>query len=498
MAFVRILASLGMVSLSLAAHPQAKNLTFEAKLKSVAVFRDGYGFFVREGQVKLENGWATTNFLPTAIRGTLWVYSLDPADKIDTLITTHDNTLSFSNVTELKEALKNKVGLQLSIELTSGQKFEGKLNRLLDDMLLLEVGSAYNAIPYGTIKSVSLVGYPIKIKIATSNPNKVTTLGIAYLQEGIRWEPSYVLDLKGQEATLSLRASIQNTTEPLKDTDVLFVVGSPYIANRGISDMIALMPGVPTKVDVGKDPDSHGNEVQRGAPDPDRAPIPSTHAELAGEEAGELYYYKKPSLDLNSNDVAMVSVFDEQVPIRPSFEWNADGEEVLYILNLQNSAKQPLTTGPVFVLEDKRPIGQDMIQYTPAGGKAELHLARGIGLHVEKREAEVKRSGPIEIGKTSFIPVTLAGTLKVTNYRKSEADVHITRTLRGKVADLSDGGKIKDTQIINGEPNPVNDVEWKVKVAPGQTKTISYTLVTYMSAERAGSPPIPAGPTDQG
>jgi len=478
------------------AFTQATNMTFTAKLKSVAVFRDGYGFFIREGQVKLENGWATTNFVPAAIKGTVWVYSLDPADKIDTVITTHENKIAFTNAEDLKAKLKDKINLDFSVELVTGQRFDGKLNRLLDDMLLLQVGAAFNAVPYTAIKSVTLTGYPIKVKLDCKDPNKVVTLGIAYLQEGVKWEPSYVLDLAGGKATLSLRASMQNTTESLDGTDVLFVVGSPFIANRGISDMIALLPGQPAKIEAKKDGEDLSKEVQRADPDSE-TPKPPSQAAIAGEEAGELYYYKKSALDLAPNNVAMISIFNAEVPIHPTFDWNADGEEVLYILNIKNTTKQPLTTGTVFVVEDKRPIGQDTVTYTPAGGSAELHLARGIGLHVEKREAETKRGGPVTIGKTSFIPVTLSGTLTVTNYRQTEAEVHITKTMRGRVVDMSDGGKIKNTQILNGEPNPINDVEWKILVAPGATKTITYTLTTYMSAERAGSPPVPGGPGDR-
>ena len=35
--------------------PAPKNQTFSTKLKSVAVFRDGFGYYVREGRVKLED-----------------------------------------------------------------------------------------------------------------------------------------------------------------------------------------------------------------------------------------------------------------------------------------------------------------------------------------------------------------------------------------------------------------------------------------------------------
>ena len=474
---------------------EAKNMAFETKLKSVAVFRDGYGFFTREGRVKLEDGWATTNFVPNAIKGTVWIYTTDAGDRIDSVITTHDNKIAFGNPRELKTKLKDKIGLNLIFDLHSGQRFEGRLDRLLDDMLLVQVGAAYNAIPCGSIRSVSLAGYPIKFKVNTKNPNKSTTIGVAYLQDGIKWEPSYVLDLAGDKATLSLRASIQNTTESLNGTDLMFVVGSPFISNRGLGDMIALMPGQPLKIEAKdskevkeKDLDK---EVLRSSPEVGEAQKPTPAAAISGEEAGELFFYKKPGMNLEPNDVAMVTVLDTKVAVHPSFEWNADSEEVLYNVNIENQTSQPLTSGPVFVLEDQHPIGQDTIKYTPAGGKASLHLARGIGLHVEKREAEVKRGNPTQIGKTAFIPVTLSGTLTITNFRKSDAELKITKTLRGKVESLGIGGKVINTQILNGEPNPVNDAEWKVTVPAGKTKTIEYTFVTYMSAEKAGSAPVP-------
>jgi hypothetical protein len=71
------------------------------------------------------------------------------------------------------------------------------------------------------------------------------------------------------------------------------------------------------------------------------------------------------------------------------------------------------------------------------------------------------------------------------------ADVKVTKTVRGKVGTLSDNGTVKNTQILSGEPNPINDLVWSVKIPAGTTKTITYTFETYMSAERAGAPPVP-------
>jgi hypothetical protein len=244
-----LVSALGLilVPLALAQNPPA-NMSFKTTLKSVSVFRDGFGYYIREGRVKLENGWATTDIVPSAIKGTIWFYSLDAGDKIDTVVMAKENRIEFSNPTEIKSKLADKIGLRLVVSMNGGQKFEGELAKILDDMLLIKVGEAFSAIPYGQIQSIAFAGFPVKIKVTSANPNKVVSLGVAYLQEGIRWEPSYILDVQKKVATLSLRASMQNTTEKLSKTDVNFVVGSPFVSNRGISDLLARIPGSPQMV----------------------------------------------------------------------------------------------------------------------------------------------------------------------------------------------------------------------------------------------------------
>ena len=490
--------SLGLLSAVLTANSfgQAapKNMTFATTLKSVAVFRDGFGYYTREGKVKLEDGWATTDLVPTAVKGTVWFYTMDTGDKIDTIVMGKENKIAFTSPADIKVKLKDKVGLKIVVITHSGQRFEGELSKILDDMTLLKVGEAFSAIPYDQIKSIQFVGFPVRIKVDTKTPNKVANIGVAYLQEGIKWEPSYILDVRKGIGNLSLRATMQNTTEKLDKTDVFFVVGSPFVANRGIEDMMAHLPGampaVAAKADVPKRLDKDA-----AVADADMVPAVSSAA-LTRDESGELFYYKKSGLSLETSDVAMVSIFDVPIPVTPRFEWNADGEEVFYLLSLLNKSGQPLTTGPVFVLEDGHALGQENVRYTPAGGTAEVRLSQGIGLKVEKQEAEDRRGTATKIGKTDFVPVTLKGTLTITNFRTTKAMVTISKTMRGKVGALGDGGVIKQTQILNGEPNPINDIQWKIEIAPGVTKKIIYTYETYMSAEKAGSPPVPSGPGD--
>jgi hypothetical protein len=472
-----------------------RNMTFSTKLKSVAVFRDGFGYYVREGRVKLENGWATTDLVPAAIKGTVRFYTLDKGDRIDQVVIGKENRLDFANADEIKKRLADKIGLRLTILTNGGQRHEGELAKILDDMLLLRIGEAFVGVPYGSIRTILLAGFPVRIKVSSTDPNKVVGIGVAYLQEGIRWEPSYVLDMSGKQGTLSLRASMQNTTEQIADSDVFFVVGSPFVANRGIQDMLVPAAATPAEPEPKKDEKEKERESRerRGEAFEEAERASVQNATVTREEAGELYYYRKPGLSLATSDVAMVSIFDSVVPVAPRFEWNADGEEVSYLVSITNRSKEPLTTGPVFVLEDGKAIGQETVKYTPAGATTEIRLSRGIGLKVEKTESEVKRLAPVRVGRTDYVPVVLKGTLTITNHRTEATPVKVTKTVRGRVDKQSDGGTVKQTQILNGEPNPINDLEWTITVPAGATKTITYTFETYMSAERAGSPPVPTG-----
>ncbi len=155
-----------------------------------------------------------------------------------------------------------------------------------------------------------------------------------------------------------------------------------------------------------------------------------------------------------------------------------------FILTLDNTSKQPFTTGSVFVVDNQKPVGQQNIQYTAPGDKTEIRMARGIGLKVERRETEVKRGDPIKIGEQQFLPITLKGALTIENFRDESADVRITRTLLGKVLELGSGGVVKDSKVQPANPNSINTVEWKISVASKGKTTIEYQYESYSAIGR--------------
>ncbi|MCH8275459.1 MAG: hypothetical protein IH851_11790 [Armatimonadetes bacterium] len=487
---ITVIGALAMMPMLAGQDEPKVGLAFETQLKMIVVFKEGFGFFVREGTAQLENGWATTNLVPRAVRGTLWVYPQKPEDRVETIILTTDNRIAFENPEEIYARLSNKVGLRLRIN-TEGRDVTGKLTALLDDMLLLKEESGnFVAIEYEKIETISLVDFPVLMKLITDDPNGEAGIGMAYIQEGVLWEPSYLLELLPEEkGRLTLRGTLLNLPEELKDANVVFVVGAPTLINRGHIDsllagfmsgpmFIGASPGVQAQMaDVANRALREKLKAAEGW-----GTAGAGFGALPAEESGELQYYTKTHFSLRPGERAMTTIFEIVVPVTPLFDWNADTEDVIYILTIENESEHPLTTGPVFVVEDERPVGQQMVKYTPPGGKAEMRLAKGIGLRVKRSEIEVKRGDPFKVGeRQQYLPITMKGTLTLENFRDDDAEVRVTRTVRGKVLEIMNDGVIKDTTVLKGDPNSLNVLEWKITVPAGEKLDLTYTYETYTS-----------------
>ena len=85
-----ILASLGILILLVGCGAQENEKNpplLSAPVRDVAIFKNGYGFFTREGEADLNDGWCVTNSVPAASLGTFWVYSPNENVAVDQVIT---------------------------------------------------------------------------------------------------------------------------------------------------------------------------------------------------------------------------------------------------------------------------------------------------------------------------------------------------------------------------------------------------------------------------
>ncbi|TFG47302.1 MAG: hypothetical protein E4H40_06715, partial [Candidatus Brocadiia bacterium] len=189
---------------------------WKPRVKSVAIFKNGLGFFTREGKVGLNQGWCLTKEIPPAAFGTLAIYSLDEKHLVDIVGSGQGEVVEFDSVDapNLPAFKKDKLeaSKNLKAELTYKQKgiekkAAGKIISVGPEFVILETENNSFAVPVDDISRMQILELPVRIHVGSdSEPGPQTTeLGMAYLRKGITWIPEYTLKvLNDDTAELTL------------------------------------------------------------------------------------------------------------------------------------------------------------------------------------------------------------------------------------------------------------------------------------------------------
>jgi hypothetical protein len=483
-------ARLCLMGLALAAGcaAQQSNL-FETKTTAVAVYTDGLSYFVREGTATPTNGWAMTNFLPTAVTGSLRVHPLDGNVRVDSLIATAQNDIPFTDEKSLKAALEPYIGVKVQLDWEGGSA-AGKLEFLLPEMAILTEGKSSYAVRYEQVKKAQLLGYPLRMLFELPRGTRTVPLVMGYLQQGLSWQGSYQFDiLSDNEADLAYRATVVNNAEDLVGAEMTFVLGSPSVALRGQVDPLSIHAGLAEGEIVAGARVRHAGakgvaEDKLGAAEPEERAAAGFF--VAGQPAGEghanfseFHFFRKKGVSLRKGDVGQIGIFSEKVAYRSDFEWDTSGE-VWHFTRVRNESAEPWQPGPVLALRGGRSLGQGMMTFTPPGADATLAAAPVTDVKGKTAEREVERLPEQEFGRSIYVPVKLTGSLTIENLRATEIELKITHRVEGAHLEVSDGGVVEQVNLdtLNGK----NTIVWKVKVPAKSTKTITYTFTRYVQA----------------
>ena len=134
------------------------------------------------------------------------------------------------------------------------------------------------------------------------------------------------------------------------------------------------------------------------------------------------------------------------------------------------------TTAPAQIVKVGQIIGQDTLKYTPPKGEATVKITQAISVKAEQAEAEVSRErDAVRLYGYHYDRVTIDGTLSVTNYKDEKVSLEITKTLSGELK--STAPEAEDLTLARGlkHVNPVHLLTWKIDLAPGEHREITYT-----------------------
>ena len=512
------------------------------KPKTIAVFKNGLGFFIREGQVELQDKWAVTEYVPQATLGSLWIGSLDEDTQIEEVIAFFEEVKSNTEAITLQELLKANIGKRVTVT-ANNQVIEGTIKSVPEDRVPYPESILQRIPPQPAViaiistkegevvinkNAVSKIEFPFdfstkipseekakRIKFNLATRKKKATLSLSYLQKGISWIPSYLVNIENpKKARITMKATLINDIEDVENVDTFFVVGYPNFMYADVLSPMALDQALSQFI-IGLEAGARRRDEYSQLSNIMRQSMPATFEEEArvqpldygyaaikgvpGASEEDLFLYHKKGISLRKGERAYYHIFSQEVDYKHIYEWNVpdtlnvdpsgyqrsgqpqrDTEQVWHSIKLENSTDYPWTTAPALTVSGWKPLAQDVINYTPKGTKTNLKLTVATDIKTNRNEYEIERQRDVKLYRSSYDLVTVKGELYINNAKSKDVTMEIKKKVTGEVLEVSHDGKIeKIAEGLRGV-NFNSFISWEIPVKAGEEVKVTYTYKVYI------------------
>jgi hypothetical protein len=534
--FLLTVLSLAVQNVGSAEKDEAKKNPYlwKPQTKSVAVFKNGLAFYIREGETNLRDGWCVAETIPPAAFGTLAIFANDKDKVVDIVGAGPGEIFEFDDKDLPKDVAVKRKRMELSLNLKAElqysvkgnvRKAAGEIVSVGAEFVILDDGDNNFAVPLNEITRMQVLGLPLRLHLAENtqaektaekpdekktDAAKPTSIGMAYLTKGgITWIPEYTLRITDEEnAELTLRGTVINEGEDLIHTDIHLVVGVPNFVHANLMAPIAAGQAIRTigtalSGTIPKESQFQSQITNSAAIFRNRGQVVSEEQSQPRDEIShqnlervtgnlpkldaiggtDFTVYTKGDMTLRRGEKAILTLFTQKVKISNMYHWKLGGS-VEHRLVLINQTGTPWTTGPCLVISpEKQPLSEDVLYYTAKNGRCELPLTAAINIATESSEKEVSRETKKYSPNNSssyFDLVKLAGELKLQNYEKNPVEILITGTISGAPLELGEQGKATmkpdKLRLLEKEAN----VRWMFTMKPGENKSVTYQYERYV------------------
>ena len=486
---------------------------------SVAVFKNGLGFFIREGDVSLRDGWCLARQVPPATFGTLAIYSHDEKQAVDIVGSGKGEVVDFddrdapSDVATKRDRLTASKNLNVQLTYThkaAKRSAAGRLVSVGPEFVVLENQSNSFAVPIEGISRLQILELPLRVHLASDagKPPEKAKLGMAYLRKGITWIPEYTLKvLDDTTAELTLRGTLVVEAEDLIHCDVHFVVGVPHflhtqylapiavgqairtigaaVAPRQVQSQIMNRAAITSNVLRSDQFAAHTPVVEQPVRDGsgDLKKAVGNLPQMGGAAGTDYTVYTKKDLTVRRGEKAIVTLFTKKIKYSHIYRWTPPAR-MGHFLVLHNDTDTAWTTGPCLAVSAERPLSEDLLKYTPKGGAGELPVTAAINIAHSKTESEATRKLKAHSPRSNYYLdlVTLQGGLKIRNFERDTVDIVVTVPVPGKPIEASDGGAFASDPTKLQLTKRAGTCSWRLKLEPGETKTLTYKYERYVTS----------------
>jgi hypothetical protein len=350
---------------------------------------------------------------------------------------------------------------------------------------------------------------------------KERNLNLLYFRPGLRWIPTYRVNLsddpKTKTASMALQAEILNEAEPLNEVPLDIVVGVPNFRFRDLPSPLVLesvlrntlAASAPALMGQMRNDFSNSlytqraGEFRRAAAEQNaeggKVNLPN---ELTASGAQDLFVYNLPKLSLKTGERIAVNILsNDKVPYKDIYTWDLritrddidaapsgsgvksplklSKNEVWHQVELTNNTKLPWTTGAVMLMQGQQPLSQELLTYTSPTDACRVPVTVSVETRGSFDEKEIARDLKALVWDGyHYAKIDKQAKLHLCNNKAVPIETEITLRLGGKVTEASNDGAISlgaydasDWNNYRGHPavNNSSTVQWKVKLAPGET-----------------------------
>jgi len=510
---------------------------------SVALFKNGLGFFVREGKVPQMNGWLVIKDVPAPVLGTFWITGESENLTIKESIAEKVKSAEKIDAISIEELLAANVGKIVELTAQIGdktQRFKGVIASVPEDRkkdaylerrrgyqyppleqascVVLETGEGNVVLNKRNIVHLELpadANYQIskeeraRLKLNIRNSTDAT-IKVNYLQKGIAWSPSYAVDISQLgKARIKMKALIINDIEDLENCTVSFVTGFPHFLFSEVLSPIGMQEDLTSFI---QSLSGDGSRTRRGRDVVTQQAVISNFAapaavsgysadELEGKFQEDLFFYEKEGVTLRKGERAYYELLSDEVKYEHVYEWEIkdtiqsdryvyerrdredpkDWEQVWHSIKLNNSTKIPWTTAPASTVQGDKILGADILYYTSVGSETNLKITRTTEVKADSHEYEVNRQrNAAQFYGNSYDWVTIRGELKVVSFKDEDIIMDITKQITGKVSEQTHDGEV---ELVAEGIKAVNEhsvIKWNIPIGKKAKVDIKYQYSVYL------------------
>lgn len=529
-------------------------------IREVTIFKDGHAFVVHEGAMPVNSaGDVVIDELPQPVMGTFWPYASGKA-KLSAVRAGKRRVIIDRTALDVRSLLEANPGAEVFFVDDRGRQagtLIGVPERTAEELgrteapgsgerlpqkgavIMVKTVEGVRAVPIDSIKEVTFRGdwkktiageefrnlLTLDLDWAGAAGETTATVGLGYVQYGMRWIPSYQITVDGAgKAKVKLEATLIDDLADLDGVTANLVIGVPTFDFKGMLDPIALQAAL-ARVPQQESDARFSNAIMSQMVAVDRVAArdasPGGEPEVTGGAPNEdLYMFTVKNVTLRKGERLVVPIVEFEIPYEdiytldyefgPPVEFRRQMDtsrqeelarklvepKVMHKLRLSNTSSYPLTTAPALIIRDKKLLAQSTMTYTSVGGDVDLPVTAAVDVKAKRSDKETGRiPDAVQWNHSSFFRVGLEGTIEITSYKEKPVRLEVSREVLGMIDEASLGGSFTQVSLEefwsggwrpkfwwgwSGWPgwwaalNGVGNAKWTVTADPKKPVVLSY------------------------